>query len=184
MNSQEALNRLIEGNKRYLDAKTNDGDISLSLRKDTFENGQHPYAAVLTCSDSRVVPEDIFMTGIGEIFTIRVAGNTMGDSQLASAVYGLDHLGCKVFVVLGHTHCGAIDATINHGGHGCLHHLTDPIEEAIGDETDDRTACELNVRASVKKFLASEEGAKLIAGDVKVVGAIYDIETGKVDFLD
>lgn len=183
MNANESLQILKNGNARYLSAKSNDGNISLKKRKDTFENGQHPHAVILTCSDSRVVPEHIFMAGIGELFVIRVAGNIVTDTQLASVVYAAEHLKSKLVVVLGHTNCGAVGAAIGHAGHGCLCALTAPIEEAIGSETDDLKACELNVKASVDKLLANDEVKDLVSDGVTVTGAIYDVETGEVKFL-
>lgn len=83
MDSKSVIKKLKEGNAKYICAKYNDGDISAKVRKETAENGQRPYAVVITCSDSRVVPEDIFMSGIGELFVIRVAGNVVDDMQLS-----------------------------------------------------------------------------------------------------
>lgn len=183
MDAKEALKKLQEGNARYVDALSNEGDISKAVREDTCNNGQHPYAVVLTCSDSRVVPEHAFMCGLGEIFTIRVAGNIVTDTQLASVVYATSHLGSPLVVVLGHTHCGAIDAAMNHGGHGCLSALTSPIENAIGDEKDDLKACELNVNASLSALKENSEVQELMNNGVEIVGAIYDIESGKVNLL-
>ncbi len=183
MDSKEALKKLEAGNARYVDAVANDGDVSKAIRKDTFTNGQHPHTVVLTCSDSRVVPEHIFMCGLGELFVIRVAGNIVTDTQLASVVYATSHLKSPLVVVMGHTHCGAIEAAMTHGGHGCLSALTAPIEEAIGGETDDCKACELNVNASLSALKNHPEVQELMKGGVEVVGAIYDIETGKVKFL-
>ena len=107
ISASEALKKLQDGNQRYLTAETSTGNISSILRKKTTDEGQLPYAIVITCSDSRVIPESIFMAGIGEIFVIRVAGNVMDNHQLGSVEYAADHLGTKLVVVLGHTHCGA-----------------------------------------------------------------------------
>ena len=180
----EALRKLQAGNEKYLDAATCPGDISLVIRKDTCENGQHPYAIVITCSDSRVIPESIFSAGIGELFTIRVAGNVISDHQLGSVEYAAGHLGTRLVVVLGHTHCGAVGAAI--GGHveGFVKSITDEIKTAIGEETDDYKAGCLNINHSVKKIQESlhipENGTDQ---DVKVIGAIYHIEDGHVEFL-
>ena len=182
--NQQIIDKLKEGNARYLEAKVNDGDISPAIRLDTKVNGQHPYAIVVTCSDSRVIPEDIFMAGIGELFTIRVAGNVMGNNQLGSVEYAAGHLHSKVVVVLGHTNCGAVGATIGGGAEGFVKYITDQIKEAIGDEKDDYKACGLNVKAGVaaiRKALAESEEEGL--EDVDVLGAIYNIESGKVDWL-
>ena len=93
LSAAEALEKLKEGNQRYLAAKSNPGDISPEIRQYTCENGQSPYAIVVTCSDSRVIPEAVFSAGIGEVFTIRVAGNVMDKHQLGSVEYAAEHLG-------------------------------------------------------------------------------------------
>ena len=181
LSAREAMARLEEGNKRYLSASTNPGDISLKLRKATCENGQSPYAIVITCSDSRVVPEDIFTAGIGELFVIRVAGNVMDHHQLGSVEYGVEHLGCKLVVVLGHDHCGAVGAAIHDEPSGFVKYITDEIRRAIGDEKDDFRASCLNVKQSVSVI---SESLGLKDGDEgSVVGAIYHIEDGAVEFL-
>ena len=113
MTINEIIDKLKEGNRKYLAAEQNGGDISPAIRKDTTDNGQHPYAVVIACSDSRVIPENIFMTGIGELFVIRVAGNVIADHQLGSIEYAVDHLGSPLVLVLGHTHCGAVGAAIS-----------------------------------------------------------------------
>lgn len=103
---ETALNRLMAGNKEYLIAKEGKGDISEEIRILTHEYGQKPYAIVIACSDSRVIPEKIFMVGIGEIFTIRVAGNVIGDFELGSIEYAAGHLGarhsvpCSLFIAV------------------------------------------------------------------------------------
>ena len=110
LSADEALERLREGNARYLNANQAQGDVSPALRQSTFREGQRPYAIVLACSDSRVIPEAIFSAGIGDLFVIRVAGNVVDKHQLGSIEYAEDHLGCNLVVVLGHTCCGAVDA--------------------------------------------------------------------------
>lgn len=179
LSAEEALAKLKKGNEAYLSASANPGDISPAIRKDTCENGQHPYAIVVTCSDSRVIPESIFSAGIGEIFTIRVAGNVINDFQLGSVEYAADHLGSNLVVVLGHTCCGAVGAAM--GGHvsGFIKSITDEIKSAIGDETDAYKACCLNVENSLKRI-----NDNLSIPSMKAVGAIYNIEDGSVKFLD
>ena len=183
--NETIIDKMKSGNKTYLTAKSNPGDVSPEIRKDTAENGQHPYAIVVTCSDSRVIPESIFSAGIGEIFTIRVAGNVIGDHVLGSIEYAAGHLGCKVIMVLGHTNCGAVGAAIGGGAEGNIKFLTDAILSAIGGEKDDYKACGLNVRKGVetiKKAFDGHEEIKL--SEVDVVGAIYDIKDGHVEFID
>lgn len=101
----KALEKLKAGNARYIDAMVNSEDISQAKRTDTLVNGQKPYAIIITCSDSRVIPENIFMTGIGELFVIRIAGNVIDEHQLGSIEYAASHLGAPLIVVMGHTHC-------------------------------------------------------------------------------
>ena len=170
-----------QGNEIYLKDKNN-GDISLLKRQDTFQNGQHPYAIIISCSDSRVIPESIFNAGIGDLFVIRVAGNVMDDHQLGSVEYAAHHLGVKLIVVLGHNHCGAVDAAVNHNPNGYIKFITDEIKKAIGDEKDEYKACCLNVKHSMEIIENSFEIHREEEHGLKVVGAVYHIENGKVDF--
>lgn len=176
---------MINGNNDYVSSGKNNGDISKEKRQDTTTNGQHPYATVITCSDSRVPAEHIFNAGIGEIFTIRTAGNVIGDYELGSVEYGAEHLGTQIVVVLGHTNCGAVGATLEGGEHGNIAKITDEIASCLPEDVTSTEAEVLNVENSIKRIMASEEMAHLVEeGKVKVVGAIYDIETGKVNFLE
>lgn len=182
LTAEEALKKLKEGNQRYLTATSNPGDISAHLRKLTCDNGQSPYAIIVTCSDSRVIPESIFSAGIGELFVIRVAGNVMDKHQIGSVEYAADHLGSPVVVVLGHDHCGAVGAALSGNPGGYIQYITDEICKAIGDEKDEYRASCLNVANSVsviKDSLKIDDGSSL-----KVCGAIYHIEDGSVEFLD
>ncbi len=179
LSAEEALLKLQQGNEKYLNASVNPGDVSPAIRKGTCENGQFPYAVVITCSDSRVIPESIFSAGIGELFTIRVAGNVVKDFELGSVEYAVDHLGSNLVVVLGHTNCGAVGAAIGGGAEGFIKTITDEIKEAIGDETDGYKASCLNAQNSIQKI---KENLHMADG-VKVVGAIYHIEDGHVEFM-
>ncbi len=181
LNAEMALAKLKQGNEIYLKGENN-GDISLLKRQDTFQNGQHPYAIIISCSDSRVIPESIFNAGIGDLFVIRVAGNVMDDHQLGSVEYAAHHLGVKLIVVLGHNHCGAVDAAVNHNPDGYIKFITDEIKKAIGDEKDEYKACCLNVKHSMEIIENSFEIHQEEEHGLKVVGAVYHIENGKVDF--
>lgn len=174
--ANSALKRLKDGNDNYLSTNAFSGDVSQSIRTHTSKNGQKPYAIVITCADSRVIPEAVFSAGIGDLFVIRVAGNVIGDNQLGSIEYAAEHLGCNLALVLGHTDCGAVAAAVN-GAHG--HHvmsIIDEIHHAVQGETDKYKANVLNIKQSVAKI---EANIKL--DGFKVVGAMYDIETGKVN---
>lgn len=181
--AEEALEKLRSGNSLYLDSKTGAGDICSARREETLKNGQHPYAIIITCSDSRVIPESIFSAGIGDLFVIRVAGNVIDDHQLGSIEYAASHLGVKLIVVLGHDHCGAVDAAMNHDPDGYIKFITDEIKKAIGDETDEYNACCLNVRHSVEMIESSLEIHKEEEHGLRVIGAIYHLSTGKVTEL-
>lgn len=178
----EALSKLKAGNERYLTVSSNPGDISPQIRQKTCDEGQTPYAIVITCSDSRVIPESIFTAGISELFTIRVAGNVMDHHQLGSVEYAADHLGTNLVVVLGHTHCGAVGAAVSSDPGGFIKYITDEIKKAIGDEKDELKASRLNVERSVS--IIREQLKLTDSSDLKVCGAIYHIDSGKVEFMD
>ncbi len=181
MGVNDIIEKMKAGNERYLGAKTNDGDISPEIRRDTKENGQHPYAIVVTCSDSRVIPEDIFMAGIGELFVIRVAGNVIDNHQLGSIEYAAEHLHSPLVLILGHTNCGAVGAALEGGAPSFIKTITDQIMDAIGSEKDPYKASCLNVEAGVKMVRASLK--EDLTEGFTVKGAIYDIESGKVEWL-
>ena len=184
MHNQDILERLKKGNATYMTAASNPGDISDAVRRDTTANGQHPHTIVVCCSDSRVIPEAIFSSGLGELFVIRVAGNVITDTQLGSIQYAAGHLGCKVIMVLGHTHCGAVGASLQGGGHGYVKFLTDEILAAIGQEKDEYKACKLNVERGVNTILTKlADDHESLTPTTDVIGAIYDIEDGHVDWL-
>ena len=183
--AKEAIEKLKSGNLSYLGAETPAGDISTAVRAETAENGQHPYAIIVTCSDSRVIPESIFSAGIGELFVIRVAGNVIDDHQLGSIEYAADHLGTKLILVLGHTRCGAVGAAIHGHGGGFIDSILKDIALAIGDEKDDLRASCLNVKHGVDVIRHELEIHPIHDPDGLVVaGAIYHIEDGRVEFLD
>ena len=173
--AQEALERLKAGNQRYLSAERGLGDVSPAARRRSCEQGQAPYAIIVTCSDSRVIPEHVFSAGIGELFVIRVAGNVIGDYELGSIQYAAGHLGCPLTVVMSHDHCGAVGAALGREAEGFIRTITDEIRKAIGDERDEYRACCLNVDHSVETIRARL--------GVPVRGAVYHLEDGSVEFL-
>ena len=180
--NEKVLELLKRGHEIYIQQDQNAGDVSLAVRKKTAEEGQHPYAIVITCSDSRVIPDAIFSAGIGDLFVIRVAGNVMDDHQLGSIEYAAEHLGIRLVVVLGHNHCGAVDAAINHDPEGYIKFITDEIRLAIGDEQDDYKACCLNVSHSVEVIKSSFEIHREEEHGLKVIGALYRLSDGRVEF--
>lgn len=185
ISAEEALERLRRGNHDFVTVRQHEQDITPQRVQELFEFGQQPFAIVLTCADSRVVPEHMFMTGLGELFVIRVAGNVVSDIELASAVYACEHLHVRLLLVLGHTHCGAIESTIAGGDHGSVSVITDMIKKAIGDETDPYQASVLNARAAIAALEANEELMKIAHHDgLEIKAAIYHTNSGRVDFLD
>ena len=176
---------MTERNDAYMSAETGSGDISAEVRTETAENGQSPYATVITCSDSRVPPEHIFQAGIGELFVIRTAGNVIGEYELGSVEYGAEHLGTGLVLVLGHTGCGAVDATLNGGGHGHVAAITDEIASCLPENCSTSEAEILNVYNSISRIRESHEIQEMEkSGEILVKGAIYDITTGEVRWLD
>jgi len=159
--------------------------------------GQNPYATILSCSDSRVPPELIFDAGFGELFIIRIAGNIVSPEVAGSLQYAGHHLRTPLFVVLGHTNCGAIAAAVDTLLHGTRQHsriqlLVDCILPALLDldtrltpEMMRAQGIEANVRWSMRQILESPEGReRQTEGHMKLVGAIYELETGRVRFLE
>ena len=170
------IDRLNAGNERYRET----GDAARRL--DTAQNGQHPYAIVICCSDSRVIPEQIFDARIGDLFVIRIAGNVLDRHQLGSVEYAAAHLKSKLVVMLGHTGCGAIGAALTGDADGYIQDLVDEIQLAIGTERDPLTATRRNVLYGVER-LRREFFEHPQMRDVSVRGAVYDIRTGAVEWL-
>lgn len=174
--SESVRARLIAGNRRYL--QTSDA----IRRINTAENGQHPYAIVICCSDARVIPEEIFSATLGDLFVIRVAGNVLDKHQLGSIEYASMHLHCGHIIVLGHTGCGAVAAALGGGGEGFIQYVTDDILKAIKDERDPDEACRINVRHAVAR-LKREFQHHPEVGKAEIEGAIYDIRSGEVQWI-
>lgn len=192
LSAAEAIERLQQGNRAYLVSHENTGDISPDTVQRLFAEGQAPFACVVTCADSRVVPEHIFMTGLGELFTIRVAGNVVGNMELASVLYAAEHLGTKLVLVLGHTHCGAVEAGMELAAAedgapslpAAIRPLAEAVAAAIGANRDPYEAALLNAQASAAAIEADADIAHLIhdAG-LEVHVAIYHTHSGEVEFL-
>lgn len=185
-----ALKKLMDGNRRYIQQKRTFPDQSRS-RILELAKGQHPFAIVLGCSDSRVAPEILFDQGLGDLFEIRVAGNVLDNVVLGSIEYAAAELGVPLLVVLGHERCGAVKAALDGKpvpGH--IGSLVAAIKPAVyatkgqpGDAWDN--AVRAHVKMSVNKLKAlSPILAKAVkAGTLKVVGARYDIDSGEVEVI-
>lgn len=188
MTIQETLARLKTGNERFVADKL-DGRLQDSSRRESLVGGQQPYAIILSCADSRVVPELAFDTGLGEIFVVRVAGNTANSSSIASIEYAVAHCGSKVIVVLGHQSCGAVTAAANGGDNGyninhLLAHIT-PALHAAGEGADINDVVRKNAQLTAQELVSRSAiiGQAVAAGSVKIVPAYYNLDSGRVDFL-
>lgn len=193
---ENGLKMLAEGNLRFALGQATHPNTSFSRRLLTTTEGQAPYATIIACSDSRVPVEILFDQGVGDLFVIKVAGNVADTDEIGSAEYGVDHLGTPVLMVLGHTYCGAVTAvTTGAEVHGSIPELVDNIvpavEKARHEHPDADTpelivkAIEANVWLAIEDILTKSHAIADRAKDgrVVVVGAVYDILTGKVTVL-
>jgi carbonic anhydrase len=196
ISADEALRRLIEGNARYVRGESQFTGMRPEVLAD-LAKGQKPFATLLGCSDSRVPPELVFDAVLGELFVIRVAGNVVSPEVVGSLQYAGVHLRTPLFVVLGHEGCGAVQAALESQRHGIQHRsriqiLVNNIIPAIRDaqgallpEEQLVLAIEANVRWSMRQIQETPEGrARAAEGEYKLVGAIYDIASGRVRFLE
>lgn len=187
----EALERLVEGNARYAAGGMHCKDVSIG--RAALVTAQYPIAAVVSCSDSRVVPELAFDQGLGDLFLVRVAGNFVNDDGLASLEYSVAMLGVPLIMVLGHQNCGAVSAAIkvvkdNAALPGHLPELVDAIKPAViaaqaKNPTDLLAASiEENVRRNVARLRVAKPilAEKVKAGKLKLAGGVYDLASGKV----
>ena len=190
-----ALRRLQEGNARFL-AGGGHADRSHTDMLAHLVRGQQPYATILCCSDSRVPPELVFDAGLGDLFVVRVAGNVASAEVYGSLQYAGAHLGTPLFLVLGHDGCGAVKASIETLARGTqqrsrIQTLVDAIVPGLGDldltqppEALTAQAVEANVRWTMRQIAETPEAsANLAAGRLGLVGAVYELESGRVRFL-
>jgi carbonic anhydrase len=191
LSADDALKKLIAGNERYVRAKVSHPDESLARRKE-LTAGQHPFAVILGCADSRVSPELLFDEGLGDLFVIRVAGNIVDDAVLGSVEYAILHLGTRLIVVLGHENCGAVTAAVEGGippGHlTALTAAIRPVVDAAAKQPGDKIHnCVIaNARHVARQIRESEPVLKEYVNGkgVKVVAADYELDTGKFRLLD
>ena len=188
--ASEILARLMDGNRRYVEGVRVFPGQSLERRKELVA-GQRPLAAILSCSDSRVVPEMIFDQGMGDLFVVRVAGNIIDEATCASLEYAVCHLGVRLIMVLGHTGCGAVKAAIAGDAHeGSLAGLLAAIQPAVESARSDPGPLDENtVRRNVElvvdalQCMAPVLSTATCTGDVQIVGAVYDLASGAVALL-
>ena len=202
ISAREALERLREGNRRFASGVQNDGKLTTRMRRNELAAGQEPFAIVLGCSDSRVPAEIVFDQGLGDLFVIRVAGNIVASSQVGSVEFAAARFGTRLVVVLGHSQCGAVLATL------------EELQQATEDQSRNLRSIVDRVRPSVEALLATElrhdpdalvrhavranirvsanhlrHGSEVLeqliqTNGLLVVGAEYSLETGLVDFFD
>ncbi|MBK6334998.1 MAG: carbonic anhydrase [Betaproteobacteria bacterium] len=193
---EDALTRLKMGNLRFVLGEARFPTVPREVLAD-LAKGQQPFATILACSDSRVPPELVFDAGFGELFVVRVAGNVLGSAVAGTLQYAKVHLRTPLFVVMGHQGCGAVKAALAAKFEGALHcERIELLLEGILPSLDDvdatlpaaallDAAVEANVRRTVRQLRASPEGrAELASGAMKLVGAVYDLDTGRVRFLE
>lgn len=190
----EALDTLMQGNWRFVDGRLKHEHQDAGRRKDLAQNGQHPFAIIFGCIDSRVPPEVVFDQGLGDLLVIRTAGNVLDNAALGSIEFGVDHLGIPLIMVLGHTACGAVKATVEtmHTGHQApnqidmlVRSLRPAVESAhslYGEPDLVNNAVKVHIERTAAALKTSPVLAQaLVAGKLRVVGALYDLEIGKVE---
>ncbi|GEQ85011.1 carbonic anhydrase [Patiriisocius marinistellae] len=196
MTPASSLQELKDGNKRFVNNKQVDRDLSEQVVQTS--TGQYPFATVLHCIDSRVSAELVFDQGIGDLFSIRIAGNFVNEDILGSMEFACKLAGTKVLVVLGHTACGAVKGACDHARLGNLTALINKIEpavEAVKEPTDEslrnsknidfvNTVAEKNVHMTIEDIRSKSSVLKEMEdnGEIKIVGGMYDIANGKVTF--
>lgn len=199
MTPDQALQRLKEGNARFANGQTKNRNL-LKQAMLTSNKGQYPFAIILSCIDARGAPELIFDQGIGDTFSTRLAGNVLDADQLGGIEYATGVVGSRLIVVMGHTHCGAIAGACDGVELGNLTQLLQKINPAVNDVKKAQKTSTLNcqdiniVNAIAKQNVRNviqeiKSKSKIVthllnSGDVKIVGAMHDLKTGKVTFFD
>ncbi len=188
LSAEQALKLLLEGNQRFVAGKLEHPNQTPARRAE-LARGQHPFAAVLACSDSRTPPEIIFDRGLGDIFTARVAGNSADQLVIESLDYSVKHLGVRVVMVLGHRRCGAVTAAVesydNENVGPMLKELYPAVRATRGMPGDPvENAVRENVKLVMKNLAASQALSAMVkSGELKIVGGIYDLDTGTIEML-
>ena len=195
IDANEALRRLVDGNGRFLNGTTRWNRVTVAALT-TLADGQQPYATILGCSDSRVPPELVFDTGLGELFVVRVAGNVFSGEVAGTLQYAGVHLGTPLIVVLGHSGCGAVGAALEARRAGATHEsgirmlvesvlpALENVDPSLPLDAQMLMAVEHNVRWTLRQIAQTEQGRqRLHDGRLKLVGGIYEITTGRVHWL-
>lgn len=200
--AQEALRRLREGNRRFVNGERLHDALPSQARRDEILAGQNPFAVIIGCSDSRVPVELVFDQGLGDLFVVRVAGNIVAPSQIASVEFAAERFGVRLVVVLGHTRCGAVQATLEELRrpaakqskylHSIVDRIRPSVEELLGTDLEQdpeallRRAERANVRVSADHLRHGSDILEQLIREkgLLVVGAEYALETGVVEFFD
>jgi carbonic anhydrase len=198
MTPREALDILIEGNQRFINNYQSDKDFQSLVQ--IVKDKQHPFAAVLSCSDSRAPTELLFDQALGDVFSVRLAGNIASDKAIGSLEFATKYLGAKLILVMGHTSCGAVKAACDDFKDGHIGEIINFIKPSIRHEksvvvADERCSKNpdfvekinaLNVRHQIETIIRQSDivDQMLENHEVGIVGAIYDLATGKVNFLE
>ncbi|MDD1758300.1 MAG: carbonic anhydrase [Methanotrichaceae archaeon] len=191
MTPDQALRKLIEGNARFVSGKVTHPDQSAERRAEVV-SGQHPFAVVISCSDSRIPPEIVFDQGIGDIFVIRTAGEVMDNVTLGSLEYAVEHLRVPLAIVLGHDNCGAVSAAVTSGeAPGHIKSLVEAIKPAV-DKAKEMKGDLLNnsIDVNTQNIVEALKSSKPILSEavkkdkMKIVGARYHLDSGTVETME
>lgn len=188
MDITQIIQRLKDGNQRFVNSKLQ-GEGQDAARRKELTGGQAPYAIVLSCADSRVIPELAFDTGLGELFVVRVAGNIANASSIGSIEYAVAHCGVKVIIVLGHQSCGAVTAAVQGDDNGPnINHLVDHITPAIKACPTDASITAVIKKNATYNAQALIDKSNIIAkaietAGVRILPAYYSLDSGEVDFI-
>lgn len=193
---EEALQKLVEGNQRFVSGQVRHAHQAADWRSH-LTTGQHPFATILACSDSRVPPELVFDQGFGDLFVVRVAGNIIDSDILGSIGYGLIHLQTPLVVVMGHEGCGAVTAALRmidgqaHETHyiaGLLNHIIPGLGDVAAELEEQArvsAAVEENVRQSARKLTETWQKSEVLKNsNILLKQAVYELQTGRVRFMD
>jgi len=192
---KDALDLLVQGNQRFI--KNEQQDKNLSEIREALKNNQQPFAAILGCSDSRVAPELIFDQTLGDLFSVRLAGNVACRKAIGSLEYSCKYLGSKIILVMGHSNCGAVKAACDNFDEGNITEIIKLLQPAVSEETTtpdpDRNAknsefvsnvCFLNVKKQIQNIINQSDILRdlLDKKQIGIIGAVYNFASGQVEF--
>ena len=195
LSPQDALDILVQGNKRFIENKQQDKNFS--EMREALENIQQPFAAILGCSDSRVAPELIFDQTLGDIFSVRLAGNVACRKAIGSLEYSCKYLGSKIIVVMGHSNCGAVKAACDNFEEGNITEIIKLLQPAVSEETTTldpernsknsqfvANVCFLNVKKQIQNIINQSDILRdlLDKKQIGITGAVYNFASGQVEF--